>query len=216
MKKKSTSLCEDFLKLDCEYNSYCRQRKANKEIENSSKIIMADENFKCSDFDTNEMATKLSLMEELCFIALGAERAQMSFLNDNISYVIRSCIIIELALAHRIKLNINEGKSLDEPWNLNIVISDSTPTDDIFLDETMINLAKENMSIKKWLDVLTGEIWSRQFSGLQICNLRDRLCKSLMEKGLVTTKKSSLFLIETTEYPLLNESAKRTFSFKNH
>ena len=167
-----------------------------------------------SDFYTDEKSVKLSLMEELCLIALGEERARMSLLNDNIPYVLRGCILLELTLARRIKLNIYNGGNFAEPWKLDVLVSDLTPTGCEFLDETLNNITKHEFSLKKWLDVLTGETWDRKLSPFQIQNLRDRICKALMEKGIVTAQKTTIFLIEATEYPLLNHHLKQSLCFE--
>ena len=175
--------------------------------------IQIDQHMETFDFDIEEKSCQLTLMEELCLLALGEERAQMSILNDNIPYILRACILLELTLAKRIKLDVHNGRNRDEPWNLNVVINDFNPIGEAFLDETMKIIAKEELSLQKWVDVLTGETWNHRLSEYQLCNLRERLCKSLMEKGIVTSQKSSLFLVETTEYPLLNIELKRKLCY---
>lgn len=204
-------------KHDCEQihepetNSHYRNRvKESNSIENISTTYNTND----SHFDTEERETKLSLMEEVCLLALGDERAHIPLLNDNISYVLRASILLELAMARRIKVNIHRGGDIDEPWKLNVCINDFTPTNDVFMDEAIKIIAKEEFSLKKWLDILTGETWSQRLSSHQILNLRDRLCKSLIEKGIVTSQKSSLFLVETTEYPLIDKNLKRKLCFE--
>ena len=167
-----------------------------------------------SHFDTEEKEIMITLMEEICLLALGEERAQMSLFNDNIPYVLRASILLELALKRRIKANIYGAGNIDEPWKLNVCINDFSPVEDVFMNEALQIIAKEELTVQKWLDVLTGEIWSRRFSAHQIYNLRDRICKSLMEKNIVTSQKSSLFLVETTEYPLLDTQFKRKLCYE--
>lgn len=182
--------------------------------------IKATENLKInsyaneSHFDTAEKDFCVTLMEEICLLALGEERAHMSLLNDNIPYVLRASILLELVLARRIKANIYNGGNINEPWKLNIFVNDYSPLEDVFLNEALIIIAKEELTVQKWLDVLTGETWSRKLSSHQIQNLRDRVCKSLMEKGIVTSQKSSLFFVETTEYPLLDTNFKRKLCYE--
>lgn len=189
-----------------ETNSQYRNRiKDNKLNETQDEGFNNNE----SHFDTEEKTTDVTLAEEICLLALGDERANISLLNDNIPYVLRACILLELTLARRIKVNIYEGGNIDEPWKLNVIVNDFSPVGDIFMDEAIKIIAKEELSLQKWLYVLTGETWSRRLSPHQMHNLRDRLCKSLIEKGIVTCRKSSLFLFETTEYPLLDTKFKR-------
>lgn len=191
-----------------ESNVQYRQRLRENNLISSSSEINNEV------FDTEEKAVKLTFMEEICLMALGEEKAHISIFNDNIPYVLRASILLELVLVHKIKLNIQDGGNFDEPWKFNVSFSDFTPTGDVFLDETMGILGKETFTLQKWLDILTGETWSRKLSVYQMHNLRDRLCKSLMEKGVVTSRKTSTFLIETTEYPLLDCRLKRSICFE--
>lgn len=192
-------------------NSECRQRL--KETD-PSNILLSDQTFDRIEGTNDEKPVRLTLMEELCLIALGDERATMSILNDNLPYVLRSCILLELTLAKRIKLNIYKEGNLAEAWKMIVTINDFMKTGDIFLDEALHIIAKKEFSLQKWNDVLTGETWSQSLSDYQMYNLRERICKSLMEKRIVTSKKSSFFLIETTEYPLLNIKLKQDLCFK--
>lgn len=203
---------EEFVhNFEPETNSQYRNRiKDNKLNETLGENLIIND----PHFDTEEKTTDVTLAEEICLLALGDERAHMSLLNDNIPYVLRACILLELTLARRIKVNIYEGVNIDEPWNLNVIINDFSPVGDVFMDEAIKIIAKEELSLRKWLDVLTGETWSRRLSSHQMHNLRDRLCKSLMERGIVTSRKSSLFLVETTEYPLLDIKFKRKLCYE--
>lgn len=167
-----------------------------------------------SHFDIEEKETISTLMEEICLLALGEERAHMSLLNDNIPYVLRASILLELALRKKIKANIYGVENIDEPWKLNVSVNEFSLVEDVFMNEVLKIIPKEDLTVQKWLDVLTGETWSRRFSSYQIHNLRDRICKSLMEKGIVTSQKSSLFLVETIEYPLLDTKFKRKLCYE--
>lgn len=166
------------------------------------------------DFDTEEKTTELSLMEELSLIALGEERAYIPILNDKFPYVLRGCIMLELVLAHRIQIEIGPSFLSSEPYKANVTVTNRVPTGDVFLDEALNLIAKESFSLEKWIYILSGDTWSQKLSSFQMHNLRERICKSLIEKGIVSTQKSSFFLIETTEYPILNPMIKRAVCFK--
>lgn len=197
-------------KNESEPNFHHRQRLRDNLL---SGAIKSEQVINNSDFDIEEKSIQLTLMEKLCLLALGDEWGQLSILNDNIPYVLRASILLELTLEKRIKLVIHNGGNRDEPWKLNVVINDFNPVGDVFLDEAMKIIAQEDLSLQKWVDVLTGETWNRRLSEYQMRNLRERICKSLMEKGIITSQKSSLFLVETTEYPLLNIKLKRNICF---
>jgi Golgi phosphoprotein 3 len=47
---------------------------------------------------------KLTIMEEVLLLGLKDKQGYLSFWNDNISYALRGCILIELALRRRIAL----------------------------------------------------------------------------------------------------------------
>jgi Golgi phosphoprotein 3 len=79
-------------------------------------------------------------------------------MNDTISYVLRGCIILELALRKRIRFvegQRRSGKSLPER---HIELVDGRPTGEVLLDETMRMMRTERHSIGGWIDLLSGTI----------------------------------------------------------
>lgn len=196
-----------------ESNSLYRNRRRQFDDSTVDAVELTDGESADFDVERGGEGEALSLMEEMALLALDEDKGSMSLLNDNVSYVLRCCVLLELAMQGRLKVNLYSGGSRDEPWKLPVVISDFTPTGDCFLDETMRIIQRESLSLERWVDVLTGETWSRRLSVYQLLNLRDRLCKSLLERGIVTAQKSKLFMMETTSYSLLDFDCKRSLCF---
>lgn len=76
-------------------------------------------------------------------------------MNDTISYVLRGCIIMELALLRKIRLveGSRRGRTLPER---HIELIDHHPTGEVLLDETMKLMRQERHSIGGWIDLLSG------------------------------------------------------------
>ena len=130
----------------------------------------------------------------------------MSFLNDSISYVLRGCILIELALRNRIKTVKDPRKrSFCDKY---IEVVDHTKTGEVILDEALRLIATENHSISTWIDLLSGETWNPLKVGLQLRQVRERLQKGLVDKGILRTEKHSFFLFDMPTHPLVDHNVK--------
>jgi hypothetical protein len=102
----------------------------------------------------------------------------LSFWNDNISYTLRGCIILELALRHRIAMvkdpNRRRFPLADrcvprvavEPLGDGLIrlvcsyieVVDDTLTGEVLLDEALKMMkVSEKMSVGTWIDLMSGE-----------------------------------------------------------
>jgi len=54
-----------------------------------------------------------------------------------------------------------------------------------------------------------GETWNPLKLRFQLKNVRERLAKNLVEKGVLTTEKSNFFLFDMTTHPLTDDTAKK-------
>lgn len=86
----------------------------------------------------------------------------MSFWNDNISYALRGCILIELALRKRIAL-VKDPNRRRLPLSERMVeVVDDRQTGETILDETLKMMkqtqeAGEKLGVNSWIDLLSGE-----------------------------------------------------------
>jgi Golgi phosphoprotein 3 len=149
----------------------------------------------------------LTLMDEVILLGLRDQTGYLSFMNDSISYVLRGCILMELGLIGRIRTERSptRGPGFSERV---VRIIDASPTDDVLLDETIRILKREEHSIGGWLDLLAGETWNPLKSYLQIKNVRERVAKGLVEKGILRTDKQSFVLFEMATHPLASRTTK--------
>ena len=114
--------------------------------------------------------------------------------------------------------------------NRKIFVRDSTPTGDVLLDEALKHMKETNPAetLQNWIDYLSGEwIWSLfssnksslLFSSIgetwnplklkyQLKNVRERLAKNLVEKGVLTTEKQNFLLFDMTTHPLVDSPTK--------
>ena len=54
-----------------------------------------------------------------------------------------------------------------------------------------------------------GETWNPLNLGYQIRNVRERLAKNMVDKGILTTEKQNFFLFDMTTHPLVDTSSKQ-------
>jgi Golgi phosphoprotein 3 len=67
------------------------------------------------------------------------------------------------------------------------------------------------MNIFLFLDVteiISGETWNPLKLRYQLKNVRERLAKNLVEKGVLTTEKQNFLLFDMTTHPLTDNVAK--------
>ncbi|KAJ7613381.1 Golgi phosphoprotein 3-domain-containing protein [Roridomyces roridus] len=112
---------------------------------------------------TGGSVPKLTLMEEVLLLGIKDKQGYLSFWNDNISYALRGCILIELALRRRIGIVRDPGrKRLPLPERMVTVLS-TRQTGETLLDETLKMMkqtedAGEKMGVGTWIDLLSATV----------------------------------------------------------
>uniref|UniRef100_A0A8B9NZ83 Golgi phosphoprotein 3 like n=1 Tax=Apteryx owenii TaxID=8824 RepID=A0A8B9NZ83_APTOW len=133
-----------------------------------------------------------------------------SFWNDCISSGLRGGILIELALRGRIQLEpltMRKKRLLDRK----VFLKSDAPTGDVLLDETLrhIKATESAETVQTWIELLTGETWNPFKLQYQLRNVRERIAKNLVEKGILTTEKQNFLLFDMTTHPVSNATEKQ-------
>ncbi|KAH9848949.1 GPP34-domain-containing protein [Lenzites betulinus] len=156
---------------------------------------------------------RLTIMEEVLLLGLKDKQGYLSFWNDNISYALRGCILIELALRRRIAL-VRDPNRRQLPLAERIVeVLDDRQTGETILDETlrmMKGQEQERMSINSWIDLLSGETWNVMKIGFQLKQVRERLAKGLVDKGVLRTEKRNFLLFDMATHPVADVRTKES------
>ncbi|XP_005532320.2 PREDICTED: Golgi phosphoprotein 3-like isoform X1 [Pseudopodoces humilis] len=153
---------------------------------------------------------RLTLMEEVLLLGLKDKEGYTSFWNDCISSGLRGGILIELALRGRIRLeplSLRKKRLLERK----VMLKSDAPTGDVLLDETLrhIKATESAETVQTWIELLTGETWNPFKLQYQLRNVRERLAKALVEKGILTTEKQNFLLFDMTTHPVSNTSEKQ-------
>src|SRR5262249_27872020 len=121
------------------------------------------------DKDEDEAGTSdLTLMDEVVLLGLKDKAGYLSFLNDTISYVLRGCILIELAFRGRIRL----AKS-SKPFPERVIeTGEAHATGEVLLDEALRWIKSERHSLSTWMDLLSGETWNPLKVSFQLKQVR--------------------------------------------
>ena len=81
----------------------------------------------------------------------------MSFWNDNISYTLRGCILLELAFRSRISMQKDSSRRRFELADRLIEVIDDRLTGEVLLDEALKMMkSSEKMSVGSWIDLMSG------------------------------------------------------------
>nr|XP_009680758.1 PREDICTED: Golgi phosphoprotein 3-like isoform X1 [Struthio camelus australis]XP_009680766.1 PREDICTED: Golgi phosphoprotein 3-like isoform X1 [Struthio camelus australis] len=177
----------------------------------SEEDAAADRDLK--DEDANDSKDiRLTLMEEVLLLGLKDKEGYTSFWNDCISSGLRGGILIELALRGRIQLEpltMRKKRLLDR--KVKVVLKSDAPTGDVLLDETLrhIKATESAETVQTWIELLTGETWNPFKLQYQLRNVRERIAKNLVEKGILTTEKQNFLLFDMTTHPVSNATEKQ-------
>lgn len=153
--------------------------------------------------DCDSKETRLTLMEEVLLLGLKDKEGYTSFWNDCISSGLRGCILIELGLRGRVELE-RAGMRRKGLCSRKIILKSDTPTGDVLLDEALKHIKETDPpeTIQNWIEYLSGETWNPLKLRYQLKNVRERLAKNLVEKGVLTTEKQNFLLFDMTTHPL--------------
>ncbi|TKA63914.1 hypothetical protein B0A49_08066 [Cryomyces minteri] len=152
---------------------------------------------------------KLTLMEEVLLMGLKDKQGYLSFWNDNISYALRGCIVIELAFRGRVSMQKDSSRRRLSLSDRLIEVVDDTLTGEVLLDEALKMMkSSEKMSVSSWIDLMSGETWNLMKIGYQLKQVRERLAKGLVDKGILRTEKRNFLLFDMATHPVADGGAK--------
>ena len=91
-----------------------------------------------------------------------------------------------------------------------ILIKNSDPCGDVLLDEALKHMKETNVgeTVQTWIEYLSGETWNPLKLRYQLKNVRERLAKNLVEKGVLTTEKQNFLLFDMTTHPVTDNIQK--------
>lgn len=91
-----------------------------------------------------------------------------------------------------------------------VILKADTPTGDVLLDEALKHIKETDPpeTVQSWIEYLSGETWNPLKLRYQLKNVRERLAKNLVEKGVLTTEKQNFLLFDMTTHPLSDNVVK--------
>jgi len=184
------------------------QRRRQPKVEENHDVNDDDRDEE-EERDRDSKETRLTLMEEVLLMGLKDKEGYTSFWNDCISSGLRGCILIELALRGRVELE-RAGMRRKGLLSRKIVIKNSDPCGDVLLDEALKHIKETNIgeTVQTWIEYLSGETWNPLKLRYQLKNVRERLAKNLVEKGVLTTEKQNFLLFDMTTHPITDNIQK--------
>ncbi|KAI1732502.1 golgi phosphoprotein 3 (GPP34) domain-containing protein [Ditylenchus destructor] len=179
-----------------------RRRKVVQETNEDTEEKEVEANSPDAEEEDDKMA-RVTLMEEILLLGLKDREGYTSFWNDCISSGLRGCVLIELALRGRIELE-KSGMRKKGLVTRKVLLKNDKPTGDVILDEALKHIKETQPpeNVVSWIEYLSGETWNPLKLRYQLRNVRERLAKNLVEKGVLTTEKQNFLLFDMTTHPL--------------
>jgi Golgi phosphoprotein 3 len=194
------------------------QRRKVKQVTEQAEISPVDQDKPRVGYDPEDNAMtmqeskepQLTLMEEVLLMGIKDKEGYLSFWNDNISYALRGCILLELAFRGKIRVVNDPARRRFELSERLIEVVDDRKTGEVLLDEAL-NLMKNdpsNLSIATWIDLLSGETWNLMKINYQLKQVRERLAKGLVDKGILRTERKNFLIFDMPTHPLADANSK--------
>jgi golgi phosphoprotein 3 len=102
-----------------------------------------------------------------------------------------------------------ESFPLRHPSERALEVASMKMTGDVLLDETLKYIKSERHSVAGWIDLLAGETWNPLKMNYQLRQVRERICKGLVDKGVLRNEKKSFLLFDMPTHPLANSGIKK-------
>ncbi|KAI9011039.1 Golgi phosphoprotein 3 [Gaertneriomyces semiglobifer] len=131
---------------------------------------------------------------------------RLSLTSDSHMQVLRGCILMELSFRSRVKTVLEIRK---RPYADRLLeVTDKRATGEVLLDEALKLIAVDQQSIANWIDLLSGETWNLMKIGYQLKQVRERIQKGLVDKGVLRTEKRNFVLFDMPTHPVSDHSVK--------
>lgn len=187
---------------------YDRTPETGREVSDNGHIVAYDPR-DMSESAERSKQPKLTLMEEVLLLGLKDKQGYLSFWNDNISYALRGCIVIELAFRGKISMQKDSSRRRFPLADRLVEVIDEGQTGEVLLDEALKMMkTSEKMSVSSWVDLMSGETWNLMKIGYQLKQVRERLAKGLVDKGILRTEKRNFLLFDMATHPVVDSAAK--------
>ncbi|KAJ2594668.1 hypothetical protein H4R99_005668 [Coemansia sp. RSA 1722] len=149
-------------------------------------------------------------MEETLLLGLKDQEGYLSFWNDSLSYVLRGCMLMELAFRRRIRITKDAFTGMTNISDRPIEVISIKPTGEVLLDEALktIKGSESPRAVASWMDLLSGETWNIAKAGYQLKQVRERLAKGLVDKGVLRTEKRNFLFFDMATHPVQDPRAK--------
>ncbi|KAJ2661857.1 hypothetical protein IW148_003223 [Coemansia sp. RSA 1199] len=163
-----------------------------------------------SDEAKTDKVPLLTLMEETLLLGLKDQEGYLSFWNDSLSYVLRGCMLMELAFRRRIRISKDAFTGMTGISERPIEVISARATGEVLLDEALkvIKASETRRTVASWMDLLSGETWNIAKAGYQLKQVRERLAKGLVDKGILRTEKRNFLLFDMATHPVQDPRAK--------
>lgn len=184
-------------------------------------------------------SSRLTIMDEMVILGINESSGNLPLLNDRLSFALRGALLVEMSLRNMIsviKPPRGGGIFSDDTSFMDYLIVPrkefsqrsfkETLLEEVF--KTMTSIQRETnppqlLSIHTWISLLSGDSWipticpttndflkiPSNIKKIQLTEMRERLSKGLVDKGILSTSKRTIFpFIDISTHPLRSLKSK--------
>uniref|UniRef100_A0A0K0FV14 Golgi phosphoprotein 3 (inferred by orthology to a human protein) n=1 Tax=Strongyloides venezuelensis TaxID=75913 RepID=A0A0K0FV14_STRVS len=155
----------------------------------------------------------LNLMEQLMIMSLRKQTTTLlsiNISNEKVSIILRGAMLIELGLEGYLEL---DGNSFTKKklCDRHVVLIKKDKINDYLMNQCINHISKHSgkYCIKQWLLFLSGQSLNFMMIHLHIRLVRERLCKSLVDKGILEYGLQSNFFLKMHNFKFRNREEQK-------
>ncbi|CAN8005093.1 unnamed protein product [Ixodes hexagonus] len=162
--------------------------------------------------DVDSKETRLTLMEEVLLLGLKEKEASITRQTKQIGRRSSSCTRSAFGGCQRVKVVPTGMRARVCTLRDNVSANTTSAPFRILLRDGVVEICARSRAV--WEDislshlVFAGETWNPLKLRYQLRNVRERLAKNLVEKGVLTTEKQNFLLFDMTTHPLVDQTSK--------
>ncbi|CAG8670370.1 10795_t:CDS:2 [Acaulospora colombiana] len=153
--------------------------------------------------DEEGRVPKLTLLEEILLLGI-KDRAVSTFL-DTLCFYLGRVRSLAVGVKYDVQVEVISERQTGET-----ILDEALRMIKTTQDGPGNGVPGEKLGVGSWVDLLSGETWNVMKIGFQLKQVRERLAKGLVDKGILRTEKRNFLLFDMATHPVADAAVKES------